>query len=446
MQEICYKSSKYLYFYKAIDGKYIILNCLLNRLYAVSKEQYLSLLHEGQSLLGEEKEICIKEKILVPDNIDEINIMKKRISELGKSEVLYVVIVPTMLCNLECGYCLQEHKSVKINKELSENILKYISQNIDQYSSLYLDWFGGEPLMAQDEIFYILTRVKKLCHDKRKPFISTMTTNGYFLNYEVFKELKKNSVLYYQITIDGLDEHHNKMRPCKNGSPSFDIIINNIKDIITRCKSNSFRICIRLNIDKYLYENIDKVIDSFKVLFGDDSRIQFFLTPIVDMGGKKIEKIKDELLKRRDLLLDLNRKFYQAGLELYCEEKEGINVQQCYSYGKNNFTFNYNSQILKCNQGVGNSEFEKADICTVGSFNNSGCIELNENYDYWLNKKINVDCINCLFLALCQSVQCPLRLIKSERFCIKDNGYIDSLIERELIRENYINLGGLLWK
>ena len=66
---------------------------------------------------------------------------------------------------------------------------------------------------------------------QKKPLISSMTTNGYFLDCATFEKLSAYNLIDIQITIDGLKQTHDMQRVLKDGSPTFDKIINNLIEI-----------------------------------------------------------------------------------------------------------------------------------------------------------------------------------------------------------------------
>mgnify|MGYP000969126329 CR=1 FL=1 len=60
-------------------------------------------------------------------------------------------------------------------------IARFVDKNIEKYKGLKVEWFGGEPLLELESIYYLSQKFKDICKLHKKPFISCMTTNGYYL-------------------------------------------------------------------------------------------------------------------------------------------------------------------------------------------------------------------------------------------------------------------------
>ena len=129
-----------------------------------------------------------------------------------------------------------------------------------------------------------------------------MTTNGYLLTPEVFERLLKLKVYNYQITIDGVQENHDKYRTLKNGAPTFEKIIDNLQNISKNIKSNAFKIAIRANITKESFEHIDEFMDLMYKEFHHDKRFTVFFRPVGDWGGERVKLIKSNLLEKENAL------------------------------------------------------------------------------------------------------------------------------------------------
>lgn len=112
-----------------------------------------------------------------------------------------------------------------MSKEKQDAIILFLRKNIKNYTAISLDWFGGEPLLAMDAIEYISKHALEICRIAKKPLISSMTTNGYFLDCATFEKLSAYNLIDIKITIDGLKQTHDMQRVLKDGSPTFDKII-----------------------------------------------------------------------------------------------------------------------------------------------------------------------------------------------------------------------------
>ncbi|WP_129408292.1 radical SAM protein [Marinitoga lauensis] len=102
--------------------------------------------------------------------------------------------------------------------EKAEEIAEYIINSSKNKKTISIGWFGGEPLMNFKAIEYIN---KKIIDESEAELFSSMSSNGYLLNYidvSKFDELKIKNV---QITLDGIEETHDIYRPLVGGGKTF---------------------------------------------------------------------------------------------------------------------------------------------------------------------------------------------------------------------------------
>ncbi len=139
-----------------------------------------------------------------------------------------------------------------------------------------------------------------------------MVTNGLALKRSTFERLVlKHKVTGYQITIDGTAEFHDLRRMLKTGAPSFEIIVQNLKNIVRSpfFEEHKPAISIRSNVDGQNKENIFELLD---LLHNEGilEKVSFNTAAIHDWGDVKATKIngisKDEYaMFEIDILLKL---------------------------------------------------------------------------------------------------------------------------------------------
>ena len=116
--------------------------------------------------------------------------------------------------------------------------------------------YGGEPFLAEnyEVLEYIVQKGKDL------GYMFSVTSNGYDLdNYLDF--LKENSKIFsFQITIDGVEDIHNKRKPHYKNKDSFAKIASNVDSLL----KIGIPISIRINTDPYSMERIDELLSYFK--------------------------------------------------------------------------------------------------------------------------------------------------------------------------------------
>ncbi|MCI9167892.1 MAG: thioether cross-link-forming SCIFF peptide maturase [Dorea sp.] len=132
-------------------------------------------------------------------------------------------------CNLACKYCFAEEgeyhgRRALMSYEVGKKALDFLIANSGSRRNLEVDFFGGEPLLnwqvVKDLVAY--GREQEKAHDKHFRF--TVTTNGVLLDDEIeaFVNREMDNVV---LSLDGRPEVNDRMRPFRNGSGSYSLIV-----------------------------------------------------------------------------------------------------------------------------------------------------------------------------------------------------------------------------
>lgn len=143
-------------------------------------------------------------------------------------------IMLTNYCNLKCRYCYEANKNSEVmSLAVADNVINWIlSQDQD---TIYLQFHGGEPLLAYDMMMYIARRIR--AERILKPRI---TTNGLLMSDTIARSLKEFDFSVF-VSIDGDANTHNRSRVDHNGDGSFDRACTAVKIL----KENDVDVCIR---------------------------------------------------------------------------------------------------------------------------------------------------------------------------------------------------------
>jgi uncharacterized protein len=193
----------------------------------------------------------------VEEQFDELGVVRDRFYSDGVGGRLSVTLLPTLACNLRCGYCYQTHTAGVMSRETRDAIVREIDTRVrhEGINELEIDWFGGEPLLAREIIQDISCRLKKVAAQHGATFRSTMATNGTLIDRAVVEMLGEIEMEELQITLDGSEEVHNARRPTAGGKPSFGAVVRGIQ-----LASESLRVLVRINVSR------DTVDDAWAVL------------------------------------------------------------------------------------------------------------------------------------------------------------------------------------
>jgi uncharacterized protein len=252
---------------------YLLYNSLSNSFFELDNEAYNLLINiqnkKNIEINREEKDFLISNKILVNDDRDEFYQLKYSIQySRFDNNMLELTINPTLNCNFACSYCFEVSKSSKyMSDEVENELISFINKN-KNYKSLYITWFGGEPLLAIDRIESITKKVQKLPIN----YNSKIITNGYNLTIDVINKLKDLNINSIQITIDGLKDYHDNRRYLHSKKGTFEKIVHNI-DLLKKLIPD-FNVVIRVNID---INNSDNYIDVYN-FFNDRYNGNIFIS------------------------------------------------------------------------------------------------------------------------------------------------------------------------
>jgi uncharacterized protein len=168
------------------------------------------------------------------------------------SDEIQIFFVTNYSCNFACSYCYQDQYSYpasELSDDIVESFFSYIREKFTGRKK-YITVFGGEPLLSSPKQKSIIAHFLEKAEDENLEVC--FVTNGYFLD-EYTEILKGRKIREIQVTLDGTADAHNKRRFLKNGSGTFDRIVNGI-DL---CLAASIPVNLRMVIDK---ENVDELV------------------------------------------------------------------------------------------------------------------------------------------------------------------------------------------
>lgn len=180
---------------------------------------------EVEEALGEVQGLIDGEALFTKDTYENYIMDFKKRPTVVKALCLHIAHD----CNLACQYCFAEEgeyhgRRAMMSFEVGKKALDFLIANSGSRRNLEVDFFGGEPLMnfqvVKDLVAY--GREQEKIHDKKFRF--TLTTNGVLLNDEVM-EFCNQEMANVVLSIDGRKEVHDKMRPFRKGTGSYDLIV-----------------------------------------------------------------------------------------------------------------------------------------------------------------------------------------------------------------------------
>ena len=374
--------------YNSYSGEFLYLDPLLYDIYNIGLKK--NDFNELITVHPEFYDYLINKGFLVNQDLDEFELVKQQSIRIDNDDSLFYLIVnPTMNCNFKCWYCYESHiKDSKMDQNTIDaviNLATNVIQNQKGLKKFIVSFFGGEPLLYFDKVIQpLLIKISSLCANNNINFSSSMTTNGLLINQEMLEVCKEYGLNWFQITLDGNKEQHDKVRFIAEGRGSFDKIVANIKLVA----KNNLRANIRINCSADTMKNINEVILDFNDLSDIEKKhINFDLQKVWQEGAK----IENEMSNTRFFFKDNG--YVVSGVTGY---DPGTVMGSCYGDKRYQATVNYNGEVFKCTA----RDFKNGS--GEGILNNDGTIIWNEKYEKRLNSKFkNAPCKECRILPIC---------------------------------------------
>jgi len=268
------KLSKYIVVTDPIDlkGRRILLSTRTSRNITIT-QGCLEYLQSGRT--GEVPEKTLQKlkdiKAIVPDDEDElltiVNENKYSINE--DSSTLYEVMQPSANCQLGCYYCGQQHAKDQMDMSLIKKIEERIRSKAStgKFTSLFIGWFGAEPLMGLRQMRELTTVFKQIAADFNLGYGAKVVTNGLSLKESIFDELVRElAVKSIEVTLDGTEIYHDQHRYTKESGKSFSLIFQNLKNILKKPDFETLgcQITIRCNVDQNNFEGVTPLMELLK--------------------------------------------------------------------------------------------------------------------------------------------------------------------------------------
>lgn len=342
----------------------------------------------------------------------------------------YACLNLTDACNLACRYCFVEqhphYMTLETAKKSADFLIKnlYIKREKFNYSEkekVGITFFGGEPTLLWEEIIVPLVNY---CNEKYpNEFNFTITTNGTLLNKERINFLKENNI-FPLLSIDGAKRTQDFNRPCHNSSQSsFELVAQNIIDLLENFPTITFRSTIDQNTVQYLYENyLFAEFCGFKNWYAMPNCREHWTEKNVKELKNQYNKIYTyRILQFQNNIMPMNctiiddsfKRMAEMDIARLTVPKEIPNpcrtVKRC-GMGTSGGSIGYNGWIYGCQEQPSRDE---KNIFIIGDINNGINIEkhtkLLKEYNkqqiaYCENKE---KCNNCQLRPICANYACP---------------------------------------
>jgi uncharacterized protein len=326
--------------------------------------------------------------------------------EQYRNDILQLILLASEDCNLRCAYCYEDFARGTMRPWVRSGIKRLIERRLSTLRQLTISWFGGEPLYGFQAIEDLAPFFVEVTREHSISFASHMTTNAYLLRPEVAEKLLSWKINDFQITIDGLQDDHDRNRPGRDGQPTFAVIVENLKSLAAR--KENFTVTIRFNYDRHNYAKCPDFLDMIEREFKGDPRFQLRFHPVGKWGGPNDDQLdvcgKEDSF---DLERTMRREARKRGLKLSDEITgiKGIGTQVCYAARPYNFLIGASGKLMKCT-----IDLDKYDRNVVGEITEDGQLTIDQDkFALWTEPAFESDgkCRKCVILPTCQGMYCP---------------------------------------
>ncbi len=403
------KESSYNITLKDKNNKNIIYNSLTKALVKVDLDTLKKAIHNFDS--SSTVDVMLKENgFIVEDSYnDELYNLKFLYNKsFFDSDALNIILVPTFGCNLNCPYCFESSsRSTNQDENYYEIIYKFAKTYFINFKYVNISLFGGEPLLEFQKLDKLLDYVLDLSKQYGFTLGTSITTNGTLINDYIMEKLFIYNCKTLQITLDGSKDSHDSTRCYKDGTGSFDEIIEVINNIIYNyIIEDRIKFILRINLNNNSVEDIKNSLNLINYELRE--KIDLVIRPIynTDMYTKNNKNDFNEI-----------KEFYDVAVSLgYKIMKNNYYFRSCEACGDENFF--YLTPDLKVWKCINNMHFEGANIGRINSLGEY-IIDIDKISNWYKAADCFSDsnCKNCKLLPDCLGGCILYKMINGNRKC-----------------------------
>lgn len=243
------KTSRYnLYIKTGNNSQFILYNTLIGSISVIDGEIKDALKSGCLGILKEKHLDALKEHgYIIEDDVNEETRYEFKVKSriFNPMEYEFCVLL-TYDCNLSCTYCdAGAHEGQTMDDSTADNIISFIKRQTTESRRKYVNVrvFGGEPLVHPELVLRILKDVSEWSISNNINFNGALITNGTLLSTGMITTLSPY-LSVVQLTLEGSREHHDKIRKFKDGSGTYDKIM----DAVRLLQDSGVMVFLRLHV------------------------------------------------------------------------------------------------------------------------------------------------------------------------------------------------------
>jgi uncharacterized protein len=319
--------------------------------------------------------------VFVPEARDERAMLRDAYVKDRAGAPFFVTITTTLDCNMRCYYCYQKEGELQsMSPDMCDAIAAWTKAQVVErgHRHVYVDWYGGEPMLNQDVIERYTANMIEYCDTNGVGYSAAMVCNGTAWPDDKPAFVARNRIKNIQFSIDGPERHHNKRRgiigESKTGrSPSFQTVMDTIGALV-----GSAKIYLRINVDPWVGWDCLEVLDecAARGWMAPDVQVYPYVAIINAMTEHcgfigKIKRFEDF----DATFSDIQRAFYEKIGRFRGSGKSFEAVQyypnrieiNCAAVSHNAVVFGPNGRMYKCGLDVGDDHRAHAALALDGA-------------------------------------------------------------------------------
>lgn len=423
--EICVKGyvpSRYNVLCATENGVVLLYNLLYKQLIELEKDELAIIEREminPESSLGK---MLVEMRFFISENEDELEYYKYYYNKSHFDQsVLSLSILTTLACNLSCPYCYESKNGSYMKETTANQVIEWVAKQIKGKQVLSVNWFGGEPLLNLGVMQKLSDAFISLCNEANVRYIAGITTNGCLLTPEMVEAIEKINVFNVQVTFDGSEFYHNKMKYLSKGEGSYNKIVSNIINYCAVSKSHN-PLRIRINVSDENFESIELLLDQLPDIVREHSSVFFrWVYPTETSGWKEYSKEKAGQTPYKGiyyLLKMAHEKGYH--IENRCESN---NYCFCEADNPCFYTIDPEGNLYLCVHDY-KPEFSIGNV-------SEGIAPINQSQYFSFRNVIILDdeeCMKCKVLPICNG-GCRKFRFEGKKQCIFEKDNLDLYVE-----------------
>lgn len=413
--------SKFNHFVSLNENESVLYNTFSGCIIKINNEFKKKIYYNSNALSLNEKETLFKLGVLVDsDDEQKLTLEFKRSRGIYSSDISTFRILVTTCCNARCSYCYEEGiKTSSMTIETAHKVIEFIKSRTINTKRVNIQWFGGEPTLNPEVMYYITSELKKYYSSQNKEISFSMITNGSLLDRITLEKMHLSRV---QISLDGLHTEYLNRKAYLDKRIDLNSVLNNILMLL----SYNIIVSIRLNYDNNNYESVAKLIEYLSTFFVNKDKIRIYPYPLYgtyfNHKGARNTTTKAQLIRLYQLISD------NGFNDEMSFQKLRVRGNRCFACNYNSYVINADGKLYKCTACMNEP---------IGDVFNG--VKINSEFLKWVNNRIEKECEECVFLPLCQGGCMAGQVSAHPVTCFLMKEAVDDIIRRYILNRDNEN-------